>query len=132
MDIKFTTHQYNGLPKSIFCTSKPSFKERLGVLFGQPINVTLETNPERICEFTIGDKIIHISNEIEGNAKVGVVWAVDIFPEKSHKPIISFMTPDAEEFIGMGKILKYSPELVEILEKLTPQERILLFFGVKK
>lgn len=72
-------------------------------------------------EFNVGDMVIAVSNEWE-NMVVGKVKDFFVHGSGEPLPIIHDFVRE-EDFVSMGIIVHYSPEVLKALCKLTPYER---------
>lgn len=75
----------------------------------------------------IGKPVIVISNEVS-NVTVGIGVGVQLITKANCPVLVVEDVCSGEEFLAMGKVLNYSAQKFHALNRLTPQERIVLFY----
>lgn len=105
------------------------------ISFNQGVNAERVRRTEAVdlCEYQrlhdfVGNHVIVISNEVS-NVTVGVGLEVQLITQANRPVLVVKDVVSGEVGLVLGKVLMYSEQKFNALNKLTPQERIALFYN---
>lgn len=115
--------------------TQKTLEQSKAISFNQGVNAEKSHRAEVVdlCEYQrlndfVGNHVIVISNEVS-NVTVGVGVEIQLITQAKRPVLVVKDVVSGEVCLVMGKVLMYSEQKFNALNKLTPQERIALFYN---